>query len=111
MTDVTIGAPVSVEKEKPRPPTLNLNFPKDSTVQPSGFECCALKKRVRVIVEGEVKNVEDTTREYDWGGKNLGLYLESCKVEECAESGDDEKKEPAGLSEVLEKVKSYVAGK
>lgn len=109
MADISINAsPVSAEKEKPQPPTVNLNFPKDSTVLPSGFDICTLKKKVRVIIEGEVKNVEDTTREYDWGGKNLGLYVEACRVEACDEDGE---KEPAGLSEALEKVKSYVAGK
>lgn len=92
----------SMDERKPEPANLHLNFPeKHTTSTVEGFDTAKLEGRVTVTIEGKVTRLEASTGE--WGGKSLGVDIDTCRIE-----GEGGYEAPLGLGDAVARSRQRV---
>jgi hypothetical protein len=99
--DNEMGSPV-IHKEPP--PSVSLHFSKKAEIQPEGFDTADLKDKVTVTLVGTVTRLEDNEAT-DWGGKDIGIDIESCRIE-----GPKGKDMGTSLGAAVDNSRRYVEG-
>lgn len=77
MASIAMG--VSTMKETKEKPKLSLRFPKDSKVQPKGFENANIGEEVTVVIKGPVISISENAEDWD-PGKRFDLAIKTCEI-------------------------------